>query len=273
VLKVALRPKWIGALVLALVLASLFAFLANWQFSRAHTRAQQSAGTPVTEIVKPFTDVAHPEQTLPSSDAYQMVSLTGHYNPDQQVVIPARKLGGRTGYWVVTMFVPDGANVTAVAQDGREIAIPAVRGWTDDESAAHASRASTAPVALTARIQPTESPTATDKMPAGEMATLSTAQLVNTWDVLSYAGYLLPTEQSGAGAAQATSGLTAVPAPPPKPQGLNLQSLFYSIEWVVFAVFAIYVWFRMMRDEYLREIEEAEMADRMVEFSPKEIDS
>lgn len=259
VLKVALRPKWIGVLVIALLLASLFAVLANWQFDRARTRQTPPKST--SESVKPFNSVAHAEARLPARDAYQKVSLSGTFQPNRQIVIPARELHGRDGYWVVTMFRPDGATVDAVQKDGRPIAIPVVRGWTASEHAAEASRASKKHIRMVARLQPTEGPTPTDKMPAGQMATLSTAQLVNKWDVLSYNGYLLPISRSGPGAQ--ASDLTTVPAPPPKDGGINLQSLFYAIEWVVFAIFAVYVWWRMVRDEYVREIEEAEMADRL----------
>ncbi|WGW12871.1 SURF1 family cytochrome oxidase biogenesis protein [Saxibacter everestensis] len=259
-LKVALRGKWIWALVLALVLASGFAFLANWQFSRAQERSQQ-VETADTETVRPFLDVVQPQQMLPSTKADQMVSLSGHYNPEQQVVVPGREQGSDTGFWVVTMFVPDGAEWPGHTDDERDVAIPVVRGWTASEDEAMASVASAEPVMMTARLTPTESPEPADSLPKGQVATLSTAQLINDFDVLSYPAFLLPTQQEGAGASAATSGLEPVPAPAPQPGGINLQSLFYGIEWVVFALFALYIWWRMVRDVYQREQETALMAD------------
>lgn len=261
-LKVALRPKWIGVLIVALILASLFAVLANWQFSRAKSRSEPPESA--TEQAKPFTDVAAPEEPLPSNDASRKVTLTGHYRPKQQIVVPARKLKGEKGYWVVTMFSPDDAEVSVVQQRDRPIVVPIVRGWTNSKHEAATSRAPKKTISMTARIQRSEGPTATDKMPDHEMATLSTAQLVNKWNVLIYPAYLLPMDQSGPGADAAAAGLTRVPAPPPA-TGWNLQSLFYAIEWVVFAMFAVYVWWRMVRDEYLREIEDAELENRMGE--------
>lgn len=262
VLKVALRPKWIGVLIIALILASLFAFLANWQFTRAKSRSEPPESA--TEQARPFTDVAAPEEPLSSDNASRKVTLTGHYRPQQQIVVPARKLKGEKGYWVVTMFTPKNAEVSVVEQRGRPIVVPIVRGWTQSKHDAATSRAPKKTISMTARIQRSEGPTSTVKMPAGEMATLSTAQLVNKWDVLTYSAYLLPMEQSGPGADAAAAGLTRVPAPPPE-TGWNVQSLFYAIEWVVFALFAVYVWWRMVRDEYLREIEDAELANRMGE--------
>lgn len=266
VLKVALRPKWIGVLVIALLLASLFAVLANWQFDRAHSRSAPPKSA--TESVRQFNSVAHAQAPLPAEDSYQKVSVSGHFRPGEQFVVPARKLHGRDGYWVVTMFEPDHATVKTVKARGRPIAIPVVRGWTASEHSAAKSTATAHHIQMTARIQPSEAPTPSDKMPRGQLATIAPAQLVNKWDVLSYAGYLLPMSESGPGAHASTQGLTAVPAPPPKQGGINLQSLFYAIEWIVFAVFAIYVWWRMVRDEYQQEIEEAELADRMEQDPP-----
>ncbi|KZX22122.1 hypothetical protein [Rathayibacter tanaceti] len=38
---------------------------------------------------------------------------------------------------------------------------------------------------------------------------------------------------------------------------LNWLNVFYAIEWVVFAGFALYLWFRLVRDAWEREAEEA----------------
>jgi surfeit locus 1 family protein len=33
--------------------------------------------------------------------------------------------------------------------------------------------------------------------------------------------------------------------------------VFYAIEWVVFAGFAVYLWYRLVKDQYEREMEDA----------------
>jgi hypothetical protein len=38
---------------------------------------------------------------------------------------------------------------------------------------------------------------------------------------------------------------------------VNLLNVFYAIEWVVFAGFAIFLWYRLVRDTWEREQEEA----------------
>lgn len=56
-------------------------------------------------------------------------------------------------------------------------------------------------------------------------------------------------------------GLTAIYSPPPIDKAtLNWLNVFYAVEWVVFAGFAIFLWFRLVRDAFEREVEEAEEA-------------
>jgi hypothetical protein len=47
---------------------------------------------------------------------------------------------------------------------------------------------------------------------------------------------------------------------------LNWLNVFYAVEWVVFAGFAIFLWYRLLRDEWMREVEDA--AERAATTSP-----
>jgi hypothetical protein len=58
--------------------------------------------------------------------------------------------------------------------------------------------------------------------------------------------------------AETVSPLTVISAPPPVPQAvLNWLNIFYAIEWIAFAVFALYFWFRLVKDAVERETEAA----------------
>ena len=49
-------------------------------------------------------------------------------------------------------------------------------------------------------------------------------------------------------------GLGEIEAPPPsKEVSLNLLNIFYAIEWVIFGGFAIFLWWRLVRDVYEKE--------------------
>ena len=41
---------------------------------------------------------------------------------------------------------------------------------------------------------------------------------------------------------------------------LNWLNSFYALEWALFAGFAVFLWYRLVRDAWEREVEEAEIA-------------
>ncbi|GAA0035155.1 hypothetical protein JCM18882A_17770 [Brevibacterium metallidurans] len=193
---------------------------------------------------------------MPGILADQRVSLTGRWLPDAQVVIPGRVQDGKDGYWVVTMFAPDGARLGegAVADtSGKTIAIPVVRGFTPDEATAMSSRAAEGPVSMEARIGPIEGPEPGNDLPEGQVKTVSTSQLINLFpDLLTYSGFLIPESATGAGASVGTDGLAQVPTTTTRDQGgFDIQSAVYAIEWLIFAGMALYMWWQLLRDAYL----------------------
>jgi hypothetical protein len=88
---------------------------------------------------------------------------------------------------------------------------------------------------------------------AGERSALAVSQFVNDWDDFDgrvYAGYVV--------ADTAPEGLDTIFAPPPEREvTLNWLNVFYAVEWAIFAGFAIYLWYRLVRDAVEKELEEA----------------
>jgi hypothetical protein len=89
---------------------------------------------------------------------------------------------------------------------------------------------------------------------------VSTAELINDWQVSSYPGFVAATSEVSAGKTLALPAQLKplnIPAQPPNQQ-INWLNLFYSVEWVVFAGFALYIWWRMVADDYRRTLEDDE---------------
>ncbi len=85
---------------------------------------------------------------------------------------------------------------------------------------------------------------------------MAPAAFVNLWSSVddggAYAGYLIDEGTA--------SGLSAIDAPPPSGEiEVNWLNIFYAAEWVVFAGFAIYLWYRLVRDQW--ELEQHEAVD------------
>jgi hypothetical protein len=115
-------------------------------------------------------------------------------------------------------------------------------------------------VTLTGRIVDSEAPELPDEDAADPfvMTTLSEAALVNVWQVTAspdvYSVNLI--------SADAPTGLDPIFSPRPEAQTtLNWLNVFYAVEWVVFAGFAVYFWYRLGRDAWEREAEEKALAE------------
>jgi hypothetical protein len=95
----------------------------------------------------------------------------------------------------------------------------------------------------------------------GEATAVSVAELINYWDVSSYPGFVAATAEIAGGADVSPA---AVPGdllplqigPQPPAQQINWLNLFYSLEWVVFAGFAIFIWWRLVKDDHRRDLED-----------------
>lgn len=245
--EVARRPRWIGMLVFALAVAALFAWLGHWQLDRSVVSLKPvGTGSETREVL---SDVTAPQDKFLDKLTGQKVSLQGSFDQDDFRVISGRLNHSDSGYWLVGRFI-DSAN------DG---SLAVALGWGETAADARAAIADV-PVAptsidLAGRYLPSEA--ADDgKFEEGRQTVVAVPQLINQWSDFSgsvYNGYVV--------ADRAWGGLTAIYSPPPIDKtSVNFLNLFYAIEWVVFAGFAIFLWFRLVRDAFEREIEEAEEA-------------
>jgi surfeit locus 1 family protein len=251
-IRMMVRPRWIAALLLALAIAAGFAVLGQWQLDRAISSGEVVERT--TETVQPLTDTVRPDGPPVQVAEGQRVETSGSFVAGDEQIITGRHNGGETGYWVVSHFV---------TEDGASIAV--ARGWTADADRAAAVRdrlATEVSIAslqtLTGRFLPSEAPALPDEdADPHTMTTVSTAALINlwaNWDGQSvYQGYIVDSV--------APDGLAVIDSPEPVVEvPLNWLNIFYALEWAVFAGFAVFLWYRLVRDAWERETEEAEIA-------------
>ena len=98
-LRIALRPRWILALLLALGFAAGFVLLSQWQLSRSVEQA--TVVTRETETVVALDRVASPQSAVTTAAAGQLVSATVSFVPGDFAVLSGRTNGGPDGYWLV----------------------------------------------------------------------------------------------------------------------------------------------------------------------------
>ena len=252
-MRTALKPKWIATLLGCLLAATAFVLLSQWQFGRS-SEAPPPPST-ATERPVPLTEHFQPGRDMYVPDADQIVTATGRFLPDSAVLISGRLHEGEQGYWSVAGFLPDGA-------EGGDV-MPVVRGWEKDPTEPAALPDGN--VSLKGRLLPSESPSGTRRDEHGAYPELSAQWLANVWDHDSYAGFVVIFDAHGAdgsdvGAASAGLEPVKVGTQPPS-GGVNWLNVFYGVEWIVFAGFALFIWWRLVRDDAQREAEyEAELA-------------
>jgi cytochrome oxidase assembly protein ShyY1 len=259
--KTALQPRWIAGLVFAIAVSGVFVLLSQWQFGRS-TQPEVPVN-PATEQVQALTETLQPGDFFRGSVADQMVQASGTYDPAKQVLVAGRLKDGKTGYWVVTAFAVTDAPVLKGAAASPKTYIPVARGWIADP--ADASAPPSGVIRLTGRLLPSEAPVPNAAPEPGRATAVSVAELINTWNVSSYPAFVSATaEKSGTAdvGAAAGSGLEplSIAAQPPAAK-VNWLNLFYSVEWIVFAGFALFIWWRLVKDDYRRSLEDAEDHD------------
>ncbi|MCP2047575.1 UNVERIFIED_ORG: cytochrome oxidase assembly protein ShyY1 [Paenarthrobacter nicotinovorans] len=264
-LKTALKPRWIAGLVFALVLSGVFVLLSQWQLSRSTQHESPAAST--TEVVKPLVDVLQPGHFFPGSVSDQMVTATGSYDPGKQVLVEGRLYNNQKGFWIVAAFaVQDAPTLKGVAASP-QMWIPVARGWVAD--AAQAGPPPSGTLTLTGRLIPSEAPVPNVDAGPGRASAVSTAELINSWEVSSYPGFIAATSEVAGGVTLPLGAdVKALNIPPQPPaEQINWLNLFYAVEWVVFAGFSVFIWWRLVRDDYRRDLEEDEDDDYDDEFA------
>lgn len=240
-------PRWIAALLLSLGVAASFAALGQWQLDRSVENAQVVEID--TEAAVPLEQIAEPGSGVTDAQQGRTVEVSGRLVSDDMVTLTGRSDGdGGVGTWIVAHIITD---------DGASLAV--VIGAMDGPSYMPLSTFEDRHATWVGRYLPPEEPQSSD-FEAGERRALSVAELVNVWEEPGpvYGGYLV--------LAEPLPGLDAIRADAPeRAVTLNWLNVFYAIEWVLFAGFAIYLWYRLVRDVVERAEAEASPADATVD--------
>jgi cytochrome oxidase assembly protein ShyY1 len=250
---VAKRPKWIFGLLFALAAAAAFALLGQWQLDRTFTVVEPAAQN---EQVFVLNQVATPGAALTIDAANVLVSANTTIDQSNIYIVSNRlqQSGDRivSGYWLI-------ANSGALLSDNDTtgsltVAIGFSESLEQIEAARTELQTSILPQAFlesTGRYLQTEAPVELpDESKPYLLGSLSLAQLVNLYSaeqVESFAGFL---------ALDAEPGLGLDPINLPAQQvgtSVNWLTLFYAVEWVLFGVFAVFLWWRLVQDQTLRE--------------------
>jgi surfeit locus 1 family protein len=245
VLRTALKPRWLGLLAIVAAVMVIFSLLGLWQLNVARDkgRAEQIGAAP-TRAVADLAAVLTPHGPFPVDGTGRRITATGRYDASAQVLVTPRRLRGQHGYWVVTPLV--------IRATGARIAV--VRGFVTDPQQAVVPNATTE-VTVSGTLAPGESPTVDSArpdptLPEGQMAVLDLSALVNRWPGTLYNAFVFATAEQPDVTSAASPAVQRVPPPPLVGGGLSWLNAGYALQWWAFALFAAYMWWRMVRDDY-----------------------
>ena len=245
VLRTAVKPRWLGLLASVLAVMVTFGMLGLWQLNVARDkgRAQEVRSVP-TQPVADLATVLIPHGSFPADGNGRRITATGRYDGSGQVLVTPRLLRGEPGYWVVTPLV--------VRSTGARIAV--VRGFVTDPAQAIAPDGGTE-VTVSGALAQGES-SAGDGVHAGpaladgQLTALDLSLLVNRWPGSLYNAFVFATAEAPDLTSVASPAVERVPPPELVSGGISWRNAGYALQWWVFALFAGYMWWRMVRDDY-----------------------
>ncbi|GGS18181.1 SURF1-like protein [Streptomyces nojiriensis] len=232
-----LTPRWWGINVFVALAVPFCLFMGSWQLGRFEDRVdshrEASTERPADQVAAPLDSLLPVDKTTSG----RLASTAGEYG--DQLLVPERRLDGRSGFYVLTLLKTDSGKT-----------VPVVRGWLPG-----AADPAKAPVPPTGRVEVSGALQASENagtkgvhsqggLPAGQLGVISAASLVNIVPYDLYDAWLTVQTPS--------DGMIPVPAQAPTNTGLDLkafQNLGYTGEWFVFAAFVLFMWFRLYRRE------------------------
>ncbi|WP_086850797.1 SURF1 family cytochrome oxidase biogenesis protein [Amycolatopsis kentuckyensis] len=232
-LRFLLRPGWLALTAVVFTFAiCCFTLLSPWQFSRNTEREQQNSAleTSFTAAPVPLAQLLPPGSVPGPHTEWHLVSITGQYLPDKEVVARLRTVQGEGAFEVLTpMRTTDG---TVVLID---------RGYVRLDSKSAALPFAPPPagtVQVTARVRADE----TDPKNRAAFADASTGGRLQSYvvdsRVVARAGGL----DIRPGYFQLDLGQPGVLGALPLPQTDSGPFLSYALQWIAFGAMALLGW-------------------------------
>jgi surfeit locus 1 family protein len=237
--RVATRPKWIGALLLSLMVAAIFAGLGQWQLDRAFTKDEP--------------------KTNSTSASESLVEKRLMLDPAHTYIVDGRLQNGVTGYWLVMN-----------ARDEKLVSTTIALGWVEKLEVAEKLRSNLlqlvqaeAFLPVSGYLLPSEAPQQIDLAKPYLLHSVSLAQLVNLYSpdvaIKSSPEYLALSANS---VQFSDESLKPIQFAYREVEKINWLSAFYFLEWMLFAGFAVFLWWRLVKDEIIRMTAEAQADKR-----------
>jgi cytochrome oxidase assembly protein ShyY1 len=242
VLRFLLTPRWVGLLIVVVVLGFTCVRLSEWQFHRYQERKDSNSQVRAN-LAAPAVPASAVMRTAtgPGPDLeWRTVTATGHYDADHQIAVLYRTHNGAPGVDVVTPFVTAGG--AAVLVD---------RGWVPTPANGNQTQDLPPPVSGTATIsgwlRADSDGSSSQVTPSqGSVRAISASAIRPTLPYPVYEGFLSLTKE------QPASPHAPVKAGEPDLSGG--PSFFYGFQWLFFALLFFGFWCYFAWAEYQEKV-------------------
>jgi surfeit locus 1 family protein len=232
-----LAPRYWANHLLLVVLLVAAGWLGLWQYDGWQARREAEARDLTQVAPIPLADAIGPDDPFPGELVGQPVEVHGAY-VGNTFWISGRQHEGQDGYWVVDPVRVAGS------------VLPVVRGWEATPSWGQRGPEPRGAVDLVGGLQPSESAGVSDDDPGDNvLPQLRVADLAQHFDEDLYGAYVVA-RQPG----QHPDGLVQADLQqlPDASRFTAIRNLLYAIEWWFFGAFALFVWWRWVRDTTAR---------------------
>ena len=255
--QLAFTPQWIAMLVLALIVAAVFAWLGKWQIERAIIQGAKDSYD--TEVAVPLESITEPGKPMVLEAGGRRVTFDATLDRGSLIVVGNRSNEGVIGCWVTGRLV------------GNSGALAVALGWAPTLDECESVRESMSGMITIQALQPwvgRYSPAEGPNPPPGNTSGvdptalnyMSVAALYNLWPESSspvYAGYLIAEGLQSDDSPAPEGQLSEISSSPPiTDASLNILNIFYALEWALFAAGAVFLWWRLLRDDFERRTED-----------------
>lgn len=235
---VARKPKWVGGLAIAALVAITFSLLMQWQLARTFSvvGVSQEELAPV-----PIAELAGPGRIEPGSfDRLAQVEVT--LDPTKTFIVKDRRQlesdSLTAGYWLISN------SFTEV--DDEAVSLTLALAFSEDVEVLKKAEAELVATRyqITGYVEPSEAPEMLDE--SGILGTVSLAQLVNFYSaepIVSFPIYVIVTEGLDLEADKIAIDIRS------EAIEVNWLTAFYALEWAFFALVSFYLWWRLVQDE------------------------
>lgn len=225
--------RWIAWLMFAVIFAIACGFLSNWQFNR---RAEALGKMQQLALNYYRVPVELDTERFRTQDEWLPVKMTGHFIPDETLLVRNRPLNGAPGYLMLIPFL---------REDGLLVGVES--GWLPADERLNPPKVFPKPSDQTqtiwGRIRPNE-PTLNRDAPAGQIATLNMPTLAQK---MGYQGNYVKEFYVRLGEVNFTSdGLPKLLSRPQLTEGNHLS---YAMQWIIFAIMAFIALIWAVRQE------------------------